>query len=342
MKAVKFDQHGDVSVLQYTDVEVPEIAADEVLVQVKACALNHLDIFVRQGMPGIKIPLPHIGGSDISGVIAGTGVAVRNVSEGDAVFLSPGIGCGTCEECMNGFDNQCRHYTLIGYMVDGGYAEYVKVPARNALLIPKGMSFDEAAAFPLVFLTAWHMLVTRAGIRPGDTVLVHAAGSGVGSAGIQIAKLFGAEVITTASSKAKLDKAVELGADHVIDYVREDFSAKIKELTNRRGVDIVFEHTGSSTFEKSIRSLAPNGRLVTCGATTGYDAHVDIRYIFAKQLTICGSYMGRIGELIDVVKFFEKGRLKPVIDKNFPLKDAAKAQLYMTERRQFGKIILNP
>ncbi|GAG02642.1 unnamed protein product, partial [marine sediment metagenome] len=220
--------------------------------------------------------------------------------------------------------------------------EYVKVPARNAIPIPGDLNFDEAAAVPLVFLTAWHMLVTRANLRPGETVLIHSAGSGIGSAGIQIAKLLGARIITTASTKEKLDKAIELGADHVINYIKEDFSARAREITKRRGVDVVFEHTGSSTFEKSILSLAVNGRLVTCGATTGYDTNIDIRFIFVKHLSILGSYMSGMGELLEVLKFFETGRLKPVIDCNFPLKDAADAQLYMTERRQFGKIIINP
>jgi len=342
MKAVVFDEHGDTSVLKYRDVNEPEIAADEVLVKVEACALNHLDIWVRTGLPNVKIPLPHIGGSDVSGVIEKTGPTVKNVKPGDKVIISPGTGCGTCRNCVSGADNLCRKYTLFGYMIDGGYAEYMKAPARNAIPIPQGMSFDEAAAVPLVFLTAWHMLVTRAQIKPGETVLVQAAGSGVGSAGIQIAKMFGAEVITTASSQEKLDKAKELGADHVVNYVEEDFMKRAREITNRRGVDIVFEHTGSSTFEKSVYSLTTNGRLVTCGATTGYETNIDIRYVFAKHLSIFGSYMGSLGEMHNVLKFFESGKLKAVIDRSFPLEETAAAHLYMTERRQFGKIILHP
>ena len=342
MKAVLFHEHGDVSVLKYDEVESPKIAEDEVLVQVKACSLNHLDIFVREGMPGIKIPLPHICGSDVSGVIAETGSAVKNIHVGDQILAAPGIGCGTCQACLDGRDNNCPKYTLIGYLVDGGYAEYVKFPARNAIPIPRGLNFNEAAAIPLVFLTAWHMLVGRAQIRKGETILIHSAGSGVGSAGIQIAKLFGARVITTASSENKLEKARELGADETINYVKEDFFARVKYLTDRKGVDIVFEHVGSATFEKSLLSLAVNGRLVTCGATTGYKTNLDLRYLFAKQLTIYGSYMGGLGELLEVLKFFTNGQLRPVIDRKFSLKEAADAQLYMTERRQFGKIILNP
>lgn len=342
MKALRFHEHGDVSVLKYEDVETPKIAADEVLIQVKACALNHLDIFIRQGIPGIKIPLPHISGSDVSGVITEIGSVVRNVKVGERVLVAPGIACGVCPLCLDGRDNTCRQYTLVGYLVDGGYAEYVKIPARNAIPIPGKLDFNEAAAIPLVFLTAWHMLVRRAKIHRGDTVLIHSAGSGVGSTGIQVAKLFGAHVITTASNVKKLKKAKALGADETINYVKEDFYARIKSLTGRRGVDIVFEHVGSATIEKSILSLAVNGRLVICGATTGYKANIDLRYIFAKQLTIYGSYMGGMGEMLEVLKFFPTGQLKPVIDKQFLLQDAAKAQLYMTERRQFGKIILNP
>ncbi|KPK89835.1 hypothetical protein AMJ80_09215 [bacterium SM23_31] len=342
MKAVRFHEHGDISVLKYEDVGTPKISPDEVLVQVKACALNHLDIFVREGIPGIKIPLPHIGGSDVAGIVAEKGSLVNNVKVGDNVLTAPGIGCGMCQACLEGRDNNCRKYTLIGYLIDGGYAEYVKIPARNAIPIPGKLDFSEAAAIPLVFLTAWHMLVTRAKIRTGETVLIHSAGSGVGSAGIQIAKLFGAHVITTASNEKKLKKAKTLGADETINYVKEDFYASLKNITGRRGVDIVFEHVGSATMEKSILSLAVNGRLVTCGATTGYKANVDLRYVFARQLTIYGSYMGGIGELLEVLKFFPTGQLKPVIDKQFSLQEAARAQLYMTERRQFGKIILNP
>ncbi len=342
MKAVVFGKHGDTSVLKYQDFDVPEIAADEVLVKVKACALNHLDIFVRQGMPGIKISMPHIGGSDVSGIVEKVGSTVKNVKPGDKVLASPGFGCGTCQSCSSGEEYLCRKYSLLGYQYKGGYAEYVKMPARNALPIPEGLDFNEAAAVPLVFLTAWHMLVSRTGIRPGDVVLIQAAGSGVGSAGIQIAKLFGATVITTASTKVKLDKAKELGADYTINYLKEDFFARTKEITLRKGADVVFEHVGSSTFEKSVMVLAQNGRLVTCGATTGYDTKLDLRFLFAKHLSIYGSYMANTSELMEVLKFFPTKQLLPVVDKCFPLKDAAKAQLYLTERRQFGKVILNP
>ena len=341
MKAVRFHEYGDTSVLRYEECPIPKINPDEVLVQTKACALNHLDIFIRQGIPGMKIPLPHICGSDVSGIVVETGSLVRNVTVGARILAAPGIGCGTCQSCLDGKDNACRSYTLLGYMIDGGYGEYVKMPARNAILIPEGLDLKEAAAIPLVFLTTWNMLVTQAQLRPGETVLIHSAGSGVGSAGIQIAKLFGALVITTASTEKKLKKARDLGADETINYIREDFYARVKDITKRRGVDVVLEHVGSATFEKSLLSLAIGGRLVTCGATTGYKARVDLRYIFAKQLRIYGTYMGSMGELLEVLKFFPSGALKPVVDKEFPLKKAAQAQLYMTERRQFGKILLS-
>jgi NADPH:quinone reductase-like Zn-dependent oxidoreductase len=236
-----------------------------------------------------------------------------------------------------------REYEVIGsYRSNGGYAEYVKVPEVNIVPIPDHISFEEAAAFPLVFLTAWHMLVTRAGVRPGETVLVLAAGSGVGMAAIQIAKLFGARVLATAGTDAKLQKAKELGADDVINHSTQDLLQEVKRLTDRRGVDIVIEHVGTAVFEKCVLSLAPGGRLVTCGVTSGYEARLDIRYLFSRQLSLLGSFMGSKGELLEAFAFFVQGRLKPVIDRTFPLTEAAAAQRLMEERGHFGKILLLP
>jgi NADPH:quinone reductase-like Zn-dependent oxidoreductase len=340
MKAVVFSEHGGADVLRYTDVPEPVAGAREVLVRVRACALNHLDLWVRKGMRGVNIPLPHIGGSDIAGDVAQVGEGVTNVRPGDRVLLSPGVSCGACAACLAGTDNQCRQYSLLGYIFDGGYAEYVKAPAVNAIPIPGNLSFEQAAAVPLVFLTAWHMLITRAQLKPAEEVLILGAGSGVGSAAIQIAKVAGARVIATAGSEQKLAKAKELGADEAISHSGQDFSNEVKRLTNRRGVDVVFEHVGNATWEQSIRSLAVGGRLVTCGATTGPEGKIDIRQLFSRNLSILGTYMGSKAELFAVLELVGRGLLKPVIDCVMPLAQAAAAQERLEKREQFGKIVL--
>lgn len=340
MKAVVFSEHGGTDVLRYTDVPEPVAGAREVLVRVRACALNHLDLWVRKGMRGVNIPLPHIGGSDIAGEVAQVGEGVANVRPGDRVLLSPGVSCGACPVCLAGKDNQCRQYSLLGYIFDGGYAEYVKAPAVNTIPIPGNLSFEQAAAVPLVFLTAWHMLITRAQLKPAEEVLILGAGSGVGSAAIQIAKVAGARVIATAGSEPKLAKAKELGADEAILHSNRDFSDEVKRLTNRRGVDVVFEHVGNVTWEQSIRSLAVGGRLVTCGATTGPEGKIDIRQLFSRNLSILGTYMGSKAELFAVLELVGRGLLKPVIDCVMPLEQAAAAQERLEKREQFGKIVL--
>jgi NADPH:quinone reductase-like Zn-dependent oxidoreductase len=340
MKAVIFSQHGGTEVLRYTDVPEPKAGPNDVLVRVRACALNHLDIWVRRGMPGVSIPLPHIGGSDIAGEVAAVGGEVTHIRVGERVILAPGVSCEHCERCLAGSDNECRKYSLLGYMYDGGYAEYVKAPAVNALPMPPKLSFEEAASMPLVFLTAWHMLITRAQLKPSEDVLILGAGSGVGSAAIQISKRTGARVIATAGSEAKLAKAKELGADEVIDHSKQSISDEVKRITNRRGVDLVLEHVGQATWEQSIRSLAIGGRLVTCGATTGYEGKIDIRYLFSRNLSILGTYMGGKSELCRVMELVARGELKPVIDCVLPLQDAAAAQERLENREQFGKIVL--
>lgn len=340
MKAVVFTEHGGPEVLRYTDVPEPTIGPDEVLVRVRACALNHLDIWIRRGLPGISIPMPHILGSDIAGEVAQVGKDVTGIKPGEKIVLSPGICCGHCEQCAAGKDSQCREYTLFGYMVPGGYAEYVKAPAVNVIPALPHLSHEEAAAIPLVFVTAWHMLITRAGLKPAEEVLVLGAGSGVGSAAIQIAKAAGARVIATGGTDEKLAKARELGADETILHSKSDIAAEVKRLTDRRGVDIVFEHVGQATWEKSIRSLAVGGRLVTCGATTGFEGKIDIRYLFSRQISILGSYMGSKAELLSVMKLVERRAVKPVLDKVFPLAEAAEAHRRLEHREQFGKIVL--
>ncbi len=341
MNAVLIHEHGGPEKLSYEKYPVPEILPHEVLVEVKAAGLNHLDLWVRQGLPTYQIDMPHILGSDAAGVVVQVGDLVRNVKEGDKVLLAPAWGCGACQVCLQGWDNYCRDYKILGQNVQGTYAEYVKAPGENAFLIPEGLSFEEAAAIPLVYLTVWHMLVEQARVQVGDEVLVLAAGSGVGSAAIQVAKLFGAHVIATASTAAKLEKAKELGADETINYEEQDFLEEVKRLTNKRGVDIVVEHVGKSTWDKSIRCLAKGGRLVTCGATTGYDAVTDLRYVFYKELKIFGNFMGRKHGLKGALQFFPE-KLKPVLDTTFPLKEAARAHERLMKREQFGKVILKP
>lgn len=340
MKAVVFHQHGGPEVLEYTERPDPSINAAQVLIEVKACALNHLDVWARKGLPGIQIPLPHILGNDIAGIVRSVGELVNWVKPGDEVMLHPGVSCGHCIECLAGRDNLCREYTILGYLRDGGYAELVAAPGVNVIPKPKKLSWEEAAALPLVTVTAWHMLVTRANVQPGEDVLVHAAGSGVGSIAIQVAKLRGARVIATASTEAKLAKAKELGADDVLNYSDADWPKEVRRLTNKRGVDVVFEHTGASTWPGSIASLKTNGRLVTCGATSGYAAETDIRQVFYRHLTILGSFMGSKAELLEAMKFIETGKIKAVVDQVLPLKEAGHAHELMEDRAQFGKLVL--
>ncbi|MFN2530891.1 MAG: zinc-binding dehydrogenase [Pyrinomonadaceae bacterium] len=342
MKAVVINEHGGTEAMKYTDFPDPVVGPGEVLIEVKACALNHLDLWVRRGLPGIEFKFPHILGCDVSGIVKDLGQDVTNVKSGDRVLVSPGVSCMHCQNCLMGRDNLCRYYSIVGYARLGGYAQYLKIPSVNAVPIPEKLTFEEAAAVPLVFLTAWHMLVNRAKLRAGETVLVHAAGSGVGSAAIQIGKLLNARVLATASTDEKLAKALELGADEIINYTEKDFATEVRRLTSKRGVDVVVEHTGVATWEKSISSLGVNGRLVTCGATTGYQAQLDLRHLFARHLNLLGSYMGEKHELLEVLKFFHTGQLRAVVDRVLPLSDAAIAHNALEDRRQFGKVVLIP
>ncbi|MBD0372095.1 MAG: zinc-binding dehydrogenase [Pyrinomonadaceae bacterium] len=342
MKAVVFKKHGGPEVLEYADAPEPQIKGNEVLVEVRACALNHLDVWARKGLPGIEIPMPHILGNDIAGVVREAGELVSWVRAGDEVMLQPGVSCGHCIECLRGADNLCPEYDILGYRRDGGYAELVRAPGVNVIPKPQNLSWEEAAALPLVTVTAWHMLVTRAQVRAGEDVLIHAAGSGVGSIGIQVAKLHGARVIATAGSDDKLEKARSLGADEVVNYTREDWPKEIRRLTEKRGVDVVFEHTGAATWPGSIASLAKNGRLVTCGATSGFDARTDLRQVFYRHLTLLGSFMGSKAELLDAMKFVERGQIRAVVDRTLPLSEAGRAHELIEDRAQFGKLVLVP
>jgi NADPH:quinone reductase-like Zn-dependent oxidoreductase len=342
MKAARLHQHGGPDVLVYEDVPDPKIRPDQVLVRVRACSLNHLDLFVRAGIPGMKFPMPHILGCDIAGEVVAVGELCERVKPGWRVLLSPGQSCRQCEQCLSGNDNLCRRYTMFGYAIDGGNCELLAAPEYSVIQIPDGLGFDEAAAAPLVFLTAWHMLMARAKLQPGEDVLVLAASSGVGTAAIQIAKMFQCRVIATAGGDAKLAKARELGADHVIDHYQQDISAEVKKLTGKRGVDVVIEHVGLATWQKSLESLAPAGRLVTCGATTGFDARIDLRYLFSKQWSLLGSFMGTMGELHQVLKFVFRKQLRPVVDRVFPLEEIRAAHQHLEEKQQFGKVIMRP
>ena len=342
MKAVRFHEHGGPEVLKYEDAPDPKIQANEVLVKVKACALNHLDIWLRVGVRRWTLSMPHIVGADISGEVAEAGSLVTRFKPGDPVLLSPGISCGQCEACFKGLDSACRSYTLFGVLVDGGYAEYVKAPEMNVFSIPGDLTFDEAAAVPLVYTTAWHMLFTRAGLKPGEDVLVIGAGSGVGMAAIQICKLVGARVIATAGADWKLEKARALGADEVVNHSKQSIAEEVKRLTNKRGVDVGFEHVGAADWEDCFESLATYGRLVTCGTTSGPEVKLNLQVLYGRQRSILGSFMGGKFELTEALKFIGQRKLRAVIDSTFPLADARAAQEKMESRNFFGKILLRP
>ena len=340
MKAIRFHQFGGPEVLQYEDVPDVRPREDQVLVRVRGCALNHLDLWIRKGLPGVK--LPHINGSDVAGDVVEVGGYIERVKRGTRVVLAPMVFCNHCAQCTAGQQSFCREFSVLGYGNDGGNAEFIAVPEVNVIPIPESLSYDQAASVPLVFLTAWHMLVSRAHIKAGQTVLVLGGSSGVGSAAIQICKMLGATVIATAGDEAKLDKSRQLGADHTIHHYKQKIAEEVRRITSKAGVDIVFEHVGAATWDDSVRSLRPGGTLVTCGATTGPEAKFDIRVLFSRQLSFLGSYMGTMGDLHDVLKHVFSGRLKPVVDRAFPLSDARAAHERLEKSEQFGKIVLNP
>jgi NADPH:quinone reductase-like Zn-dependent oxidoreductase len=342
MKAIVIPRHGGPDVLEYTEMPQPRIQVNDVLVRVRACALNHLDLWVRKGLPGVPLPLPHVPGSDVAGEVAQIGSQVHSITVGERVVVSPGLSCGICPQCQAGDDNRCRRYTILGFVVDGGCAEYVRVPERNVLPLPDPLTYEEGAAVPLVFLTAWHMLLERAKLRAGEDVLVLGAGSGVGSAAIQIARLVGARVFATIGHEAKRQKALELGAEIVLNHTEIEVEEEIKRITHRRGVDVVVEHVGEATWEQSLNSLAVGGRLVTCGATTGGDVEMSIGQLFSRNLSILGSYMGRRSDLYPIMKLVSERKLKPVIDSVMPLSHCTRAHLRMERREHFGKLILVP
>ena len=337
MKAARFHEHGGPEVLRYEDAPDPPREPGRAIVRVRACALNHLDLWQRQGIPRVRIPLPHISGSDVAGEVLDPGGGPLRA--GARVLVHPGLNCGACRWCLEGRDSLCPSYDIIGLQCDGGYAELLSIPSANLIAIPDHIDFVHAAAFPLTFLTAWHMLVTLARVRDNDAVLVLAGGSGVGQAAIQVARLHGARVFAT-SGPSKIEATLALGAEAVFDHYATDFSKEVRARTGGRGVDIVVEHVGEATWDRSVRSLANGGRLVTCGATTGPRATLDLRHLFARQLSLLGSYMGSKAELLEAVPHFFEARLSPVIDTVMPLAEAAEAHRRLEAGAQFGKIVL--
>ena len=342
MKAMVFDRVGGPDVLEAREVPDPRPAAHEVVVTVRACGINHLDLWVRGGLPGLEPEMPHILGSDVVGTIAECGVDVYDWHVGDRVLVLPTLSCGVCPACVRGDDNLCRSYDVLGRRRNGGYAERVAVPARNMFPYPENLDWPQAAALPLVFLTAWHMLVDRAHLAAGEDVLVIGAGSGVGSAAIQIALLLGARVIATAGSATKLERARALGAQDVLDHTTQDVAAEVRRLTDKKGVDVVFEHVGGRIFEQGVAALARNGRLVTCGATIGGTVTLDVNLLFGRHLALLGSWMGRRDELGAVLEHVRSGKLVPTVDSVLPLAEARRAHERIEARQHFGKVVLVP
>ena len=343
MKAAIFYRRGGPETLSCTEVPDPQPGPDDVLVRVRACGLNHMDIYVREGSHGMKAPLPHIGGLEAVGEVAATGANVADWEHGARVLVFAFTNDGTCEFCRSGRDNLCVARQVVGVNVDGGFADYVRVPSTNLLRIPDDLSFVDAAALQGTFGTAWHMLVDRARVQPGEWVLVLAAGSGIGSAAVQLAKQFGCMVIATAGSDAKLQKALALGADHVIGHTATPrFEREVMRITGNRGVDVVFEHIGPATWQQSLASLRVGGRVVTCGGSSGRMAETDLWNLFWKQFTVLGSMGVTRRDMTDVLEFVATSRVLPLIDRTFPLAETREAQTYLADRRAFGKVVIVP
>ena len=341
MKAIRIHAHGEVDQLRYEDAPEPAITSTkDVIVKLAAAALNHIDIWVRMGATGMKIPMPHILGADGAGVVAEVGSAVKRVSAGDKVCLYSFTGCGECEFCLSDRDFMCIRVRSLGERLDGTYAEYVKVAPENCFPIPSYMTFDEAAAFPLVFVTLWRMLVTNARLQPGETLLIIGIGGGVASAALQVAKRMGAQVIVTSGSDEKLERAKALGADHGINHRAQNFAEEVKLLTANRGVDVVLDSVAGEVWQKSLSSLAHGGRLVTCGATAGGEPNDDLNLLTSKELSIYGSTLGSREDFRQLLSFLNATQIRPIIDRKFPLSEARDAQQRMEEARQFGKIVL--
>jgi len=342
LRAAFFKEHGGAEKLLYDDYRDPVPAPDEVLVRVRACGLNGVDLLLLDGRFPPPEGLPHVNGCEVTGTVEATGAQVRGLATGARVIVFPGFACGTCEYCLRGERTVCVRYGYLGAHRDGGYAELVRAPAANILPLPEAIPFEAGAAVPLAMLTSWHGLVAQADLRPGQTVLVQAAGSGVGSAAIQIARLCGARVITTVGSDDKIEFAKALGAEHVVNYRTQDFVEETKTWTGKRGVDVVVEHIGGATFERSIQALTRLGKLVTIGSHDTHWGRVDLRHVYSKNLRILGTNLGSILELRTILDYMVAGRLKPVIDRTFPLREARAAVQHVLDRRNKGKVLLVP
>ena len=342
MQAVVIEEHGGPEALKIMERPDPEPGSGEVRVRIRATAINRLDLFVRAGVPGVRYPLPIVSGADGAGLVDKLGPDVSGIEVGSPCVLAPGLSCGVCEMCARGDDHLCRYYGILGEHRDGTCADFVVVPARNVLPKPENLSFEEAAAIPLPFLTAWHMLVERAKLRPGETVLIHAAGSGVSTAGIQIADFLGARIFATAGSDEKLNRAAEMGVEAGINYRNQDFVQEIRRLTGKRGVDVVFDHVGKDTWEGNISSLAKGGRLVICGNTSGTEANTSIPHVFFKSLSLLGSTMGARSEFFEILRLVEREILCPVVDRVLPMSKIAEGHRILEERGAFGRVVLTP
>jgi NADPH:quinone reductase-like Zn-dependent oxidoreductase len=342
MKTAIFHEHGGPEKLLYEDYDPPKADQGDAIVQVKACGMNHVDLLLLDGRYPPPGGLPHINGCEVVGLISNVGSEVNNVRAGDRVIVFPGFSCGQCEYCLQGERTVCLKYGYLGAATHGGYAEFIKVPASNCLPLSEKISDIDGAAIPLAFLTSWHALFTQAKLQSGEWVLVQAGGSGVGSAAIQIAKLVGAHVITTVGSDDKAEFASSLGADHVINYKTGDFVKETRQLTSKRGVDVLIEHIGDDTFEKSIYCLNRLGRLVSVGSHGNHWARMDLRHIYMKNLRIFGTNLGSILELKTILGHLETGQLKSIVDSSFPLSEAGHAVQYLIDRKNKGKVILVP
>jgi len=340
MRTLVIAEHGGPEVLRFEDRPIPEPGPREVRVAVNAVGLNHLDIWVRRGVEGHTFPLPLVPGSDVAGVVDALGPGARGVALGDRVVLQPGVSCGTCLSCRSGDDPLCRDYGILGESLDGGSAEFVVVPEANVVPMPERLDFPEAAAIPLTFLTAWHMLVGRIRLRPGQRVLIHAAGSGVSSAAIQIATLHGARVIATAGTDEKCRLALDLGAEHAVNYRDTDFVDEVRRWSAKRGVEVAVDHTGEENFGRTLRCLAKGGKYITCGATSGHEMKTDFRLVFFKSLSILGSTMGGSQELLEVLRLVDQGRLRPVVDRVMPFEQVGEAHRHLESRSAIGKTVL--
>jgi NADPH:quinone reductase-like Zn-dependent oxidoreductase len=338
MKSIRIHAHGGVEQLRIDDVEQPKPGPRQILMEVKAAALNRLDIWIRKGLPGLHLPLTL--GADGSGVVKETGSEITQFAVGDRVLAQPGYGCGLCPACLGGRENYCPKYGIVGEHFEGVQTQFAVLDEAKAIRMPSNINFEEGAAIPLVYMTAWEMLVNKCAVKPSDTVLVVAASSGVGSAAVQIARAHGARVIATAGT-AKLEKAKALGAEFVLDHYKQDVAKEVKKITQGRGVEIVVDHAGSATWQSSMRSLAKGGKLVVCGSTTGFEVTFDLRFLFIRQQSILGSTMGTRGDMSRILQLVEAGKMKGVVDRVFPFTAVAKAHEYLESGQQFGKVILS-